>query len=1051
MKISTRILAILISPRLMALVMLLFAVSIAVATFIENDFGSETARAEVYDAWWFNLLLFAGIINLSLTIILGNLYRKGKRSVFAFHFAFLLILLGAAITRFSGFEGLMHIRTGEQSNHIVSSDRYFTFTAVNNGESIRTNKRIYFSALSGNHYKVSVRAGDKLVKAKILQFIPSAVESINPVEGGEAVMELIISGGKGRQSFIFSASHPRMIDSVLFTINDSDNVNGVDFNINGDGIRFRSPFTVTVMNMASQQSEELNGGYYHDLHMRSLYHFGNILAVPQTYYPSGRIGLVSSTDPEAEGLPGALMINVNSGNDSKTIPYFVVENAVNQTVEVNLNNAVTAWISVGPRMITLPFSIQLKEFILDRYPGSNSPSSFESNIVLNDERAGISRDHRVYMNNILKYQGYRFYQSSYDTDELGTVFSVNHDYAGTYVTYAGYLLLAIGIILSLFSRNSRFKKLSGELTKIRSAAVSTMLAFFLALSVIPRAAYAQEVPDSVKINEKIAERFGELLIQDQGGRVKPINTLSSELLRKVSGSTSYMNQNPDQVFLGMITYPEYWQKLPMIKAKHPQIHEILKTGEPRIAFIDVFDLNSGHNIYLLSEYVNAAYQKKPAERNTFDTEIIRLDERINLCFQVYNGNLLRIFPRPNDPAFTWYSPVELAGQFSGSDSVFVHSILPLFLQSLSGKATGEPAVSQEEALAAMHNFQAKYGKEIIPPAYKVSLEIFYNRIQVFDRLGSAYGLTGFILLLVVFVTIFFPSFKTKPFIRIATGFMVAFFVVHMAGLVTRWIISGHAPWSNAYESMVYISFATVAAGLAFARKSAMALPVTALLAWLILFVAHLNWMDPQITNLVPVLKSYWLLIHVAIITASYGFLAMGALMALLNLVLMISQTRSNIPQTGRMINELTLVIEMTLIIGLYMLTIGTFLGGVWANESWGRYWGWDPKETWALVSILVYAFVAHMRLIPGLKGNYVFNIFALLAFSCIIMTYFGVNYYLSGLHSYAKGDPVPIPEFVYYTLVIVGVIALLAWENQRRIRKGMIVSDKEKQNKRRII
>jgi len=161
---------------------------------------------------------------------------------------------------------------------------------------------------------------------------------------------------------------------------------------------------------------------------------------------------------------------------------------------------------------------------------------------------------------------------------------------------------------------------------------------------------------------------------------------------------------------------------------------------------------------------------------------------------------------------------------------------------------------------------------------------------------------------------------------------------------------------------------------------------------------------------------------------------LGALLAFINLILMISQTRINYNTTSSIITELSLVIEMTLIIGLYMITIGTFLGGVWANESWGRYWGWDSKETWALVSVLVYAFVAHMRMVPGLQGKYIFNLMALLAFSSIIMTYFGVNFYLSGLHSYAHGDPFPVPTFVYYTIATVGLVAILAWINQRKLK-----------------
>jgi cytochrome c-type biogenesis protein CcsB len=194
-------------------------------------------------------------------------------------------------------------------------------------------------------------------------------------------------------------------------------------------------------------------------------------------------------------------------------------------------------------------------------------------------------------------------------------------------------------------------------------------------------------------------------------------------------------------------------------------------------------------------------------------------------------------------------------------------------------------------------------------------------------------------------------------------------------------------------------------------------------------------MDPEITTLVPVLQSYWLIIHVAVITASYGFLGLGALLAAVNLIIMFLESKSRKKRIDLTIAELSNIIEMTLIAGLYLLAIGTFLGGVWANESWGRYWGWDPKETWALVTIIVYAFIAHMRIIPGLKSSFGFNLAALLGFGSVIMTYFGVNYYLSGLHSYAKGDPLPIPVFVYYLIASVAILALLAYINQYRLKR----------------
>ncbi|MDP3445557.1 MAG: cytochrome c biogenesis protein CcsA, partial [Ignavibacteria bacterium] len=262
--------------------------------------------------------------------------------------------------------------------------------------------------------------------------------------------------------------------------------------------------------------------------------------------------------------------------------------------------------------------------------------------------------------------------------------------------------------------------------------------------------------------------------------------------------------------------------------------------------------------------------------------------------------------------------------------------------------------------------------------------------------------------------------------------IVLFFVFQTLGLGLRWYIAGRAPWSNGYESMIYIGWVTVLAGLIFSRKSQMTIAATSILASIILMVAHLTWMDPEITNLVPVLKSYWLTIHVSVITASYGFLALGALLGFINLILMILKSKSNFSKLQMRIKELNLINERTVIIGLYLLTIGTFLGGVWANESWGRYWGWDPKETWALVTVLVYTFIAHMGYTPGLKSDYSFSLATLVAYSSVIMTYFGVNYYLSGMHSYAAGDPVPVPSFVYYTVGVVFVVAVVAYINERK-------------------
>ena len=233
--------------------------------------------------------------------------------------------------------------------------------------------------------------------------------------------------------------------------------------------------------------------------------------------------------------------------------------------------------------------------------------------------------------------------------------------------------------------------------------------------------------------------------------------------------------------------------------------------------------------------------------------------------------------------------------------------------------------------------------------------------------------------------------------------------------------------------MVYIGWATVLAGFIFSKRSPITLAATSILAGLILFVAHLNWMDPQVTNLVPVLQSYWLSIHVSMITASYGFLGLSALLGFITLILFILKSASNERQISLSIKELNAINEMSLMIGLAMLTVGNFLGGVWANESWGRYWGWDPKETWALVTILVYAFVLHMRFVPMLRSNFMFNAVSVVAYSSVIMTYFGVNYYLSGLHSYAAGDPIPVPVWIYYAAATVAAVIFTASFNRAKL------------------
>jgi len=285
-----------------------------------------------------------------------------------------------------------------------------------------------------------------------------------------------------------------------------------------------------------------------------------------------------------------------------------------------------------------------------------------------------------------------------------------------------------------------------------------------------------------------------------------------------------------------------------------------------------------------------------------------------------------------------------------------------------------------------------------------------------------------VLLFVVLLAQIFKNNKALKFLIAFLKYIILFFfILHTGGLITRWFISGHAPWSDAYESMIYVAWATLFFGLIFGRKSDLTLASTAFVSSMILMIAHWNWMDPAIANLVPVLDSYWLMIHVAVIVGSYGPFALGMIIGVVTLLLMLLTNKKNKEKIELNIKELTIINELSITVGLIMLTIGNFLGGMWANESWGRYWGWDPKETWALISIMVYAFVIHMRLVPGLRSNWTFNFMSIVAFASILMTYFGVNFYLVGLHSYASGDKIITPNFVYYALVIISILGILSY------------------------
>lgn len=1010
--------------------LVVFAISIAYATFIENDYGTATAQVLIYQAWWFELLLFLGVVNLTGSVFKYKLVSRKKWAILLFHLAFIFIIIGAGVTRYFGFEGSMHIREGESTNKVISETTYITLKARSNEDEVTCLSKVKFTPNTNNQFKEIIEIGGKQVVIENEIFVPGASETIVPDSKGMPVISLIYSDGKTeRADFSLEHNEIKAMPSASFGFETGEGSASVVFSRSGNGLTMICADTIVVSTMMGQIAEKLLPLVSYPVKEKNFYVIGNAGFVFKNYLPKATPALVQL--PNQSGMSGAdaFTAKITSGNEMRKINVFQKDGAVSEPETFTING-IQLSLTYGSIVRELPFSIYLRDFQLERYPGSNSPSSYASEITLQDPALSVERPFRIFMNNILKYNGYRFFQSSFDQDEKGTILSVNQDYWGTFISYLGYFLMILGMVFTVFSKNSRFQtlvRLSSKLQTMRQATKVLMVGLIVSgISLTVNPVFGAENSASQK---KHINAFGELLVQDHQGRIEPVNTLASDLLRKISKKDKWERMSAVELFLDMSANPEKWKGEPIVKVANTELQKHLGISSGFVSFNQMFD-QSGN--YRLNEMVQHAYNKKQTLRNKLDKEIINVDERLNICYQIFNGDFLKIFPIPDDERKTWVTSAALPKTVKKEDSDFAGNILNLYYSEYNSSVLSGNWSKADEYLGYIKKFQRTYGADIIPSPAKIKLEIIYNEWNIFGKLAKIYVLLGFVLLVFHFMLIFKPAARFTKYINTGTVLIFLAFIFYTIGLIVRWYISGHAPWSNGYETMIYVGWATSLSGFIFVKRSPITLAVTTILAAIILFVAGMSWMNPEITNLVPVLKSYWLVVHVAIITASYGFLAMGALLGMLNLVLMILRNRKNDKNISFTILEVSYIIEMALMIGLLMLTIGCFIGGIWANESWGRYWGWDPKETWALVTILVYSIILHLRKIPGLKSTLALNSLALVGLSSVLMTFFGVNYYLSGMHSYAQGDPPPIPSALYIVIVFILVLIGAAWYSERK-------------------
>ncbi len=680
---------------------------------------------------------------------------------------------------------------------------------------------------------------------------------------------------------------------------------------------------------------------------------------------------------------------------------------------------------VGEEIIEIPFFVELIDFQLTRYPGSQAPSEYSSIVNIIAEEGIVEKDAEIFMNNTLTYGGYKFFQTSYDTDELGTQLTVNKD-PGVEITYIAYALLFIGLLLNLFDKQSRFQLLIRKIGEKPIASFLIPLLLFNAPVMLTAQEYSLYVQEYLKDysaqSKDLASAFGALVVQDPDGRMKPLDSQNREILYKLSGKGTWNGMDANQVLMGMFSRPKIWEKVHLIKVKTPKLRNKLglEEGQKLARFVDFFDENGRYKIAVEVEKAN---QLVPSRRGTFERDLIKVDERLNVAFMSIRGVLLNIFPVPEDDNNTW---VDFKTMLStAADDELRHSARR-FLDAVYNRNFEKGF----EPIEAMSSYQKQYGATVIPDQNRIDMEIWYNSSSLFIKISLGYLLFGFVLLLYSIISIFYNRMINPKVSWFIFGIGLILLAFHTFGIAVRWYIGGYAPLSNTYETMIYIAYSAVIAGVFFFRKSIIAMSASMMVAGIFIFSAYLGEIDPKITSLVPVLKSFWLSLHVSVITASYGFFGVGMLLGIISLILYLlrSEKRVHIDEHIRSIVHIN---EVTLILGLTLLVIGNFLGGIWANESWGRYWGWDPKETWAYVSILVYTLVLHMRLLKKIYSPYLFTVLSVLAFFSILMTYYGVNFYLAGLHSYATGDPVPIPSWVYYSVGTLVLLILISFSKRK--------------------
>jgi hypothetical protein len=692
----------LFSTRLMALLFISYALAMGIGTFIESKYNTDTAKILIYNAWWFEAIHVFFLINFIGNIKRYQLWKKEKWATLILHLSFVFILFGAFVTRYISYEGMMPIREGASENQIYSDKTFLTVFADGEyqGEMKRRvfEKQLLLSPATNNNFSMSENFADTHFKVEYQNFIMGAKEYIKADPKGSLYLKLVEGSDSGRHEHYIKEGEVQNIHNVLFALNKYTD-GAINITTTGSAYTIQTPFAGNFMRMADKLEGAVTKDDVQPLMMRSLYTIGEMRFVFPDPAVKGIVDYESDNDYKAKTHEDALTVKLIAEGQEKLVTLVGSKGKIGDSKTVKIGG-IDYTFFYGSKAYILPFKIKLNDFIAEKYPGTEkSYSSFESKVTVEDKEPF---DAHIYMNNILDHRGYRFFQSSFDPDEKCTVLSVNHDFWGTTLTYIGYFLLYFAMMAIMFTKYSRFAdvKRKLEVVKMKKAKLLTILMLLFSLgsfaqqpehdhadheghahteaAIAPaKADVAADNTDHSKHSKKVfsqdelnaliekfkvpqehASKFGRLIIQDGGGRMKPLNTFSSELLRKVSHENSYKGMNSDQFFLSVTQYAGYWLEIPIIymKSGNDSIRKIIGIDSkakyaPFVAFFD----DKGN--YKLSKYLEEAF--KVANPNQFEKDFIETDKKVNLMESALSGRILKIFPLPNDKNNKWVSYLEL--------------------------------------------------------------------------------------------------------------------------------------------------------------------------------------------------------------------------------------------------------------------------------------------------------------------------------------------------------------------------------------------------------